>query len=52
MRRGMLGTEGLEPIRESRNTQSIGLRFRAVLAEDDVAVFFHLDASTAVRTLA
>jgi hypothetical protein len=32
--RGMLGTEGLEPIRESRNTQPLELRFRAKLGEE------------------
>ena len=33
MRGGMLGTEGLEPIRASQNTQSMELRFRALLSE-------------------
>ena len=30
-----LGTEGLEPIRESQNTQSPRLRFCALLTEDE-----------------
>jgi hypothetical protein len=30
----MLGTEGLEPTRESQNTQSLELRFRALLGEE------------------
>jgi hypothetical protein len=34
MRRGMLGAEGLEPTRESQNTQSHELRFHATLGED------------------
>jgi hypothetical protein len=33
MRRGMLGTEGLEPTRESQNTQPLGVRFRAKLGD-------------------
>jgi hypothetical protein len=38
MRRGMLGTEGLEPRRESQNTQSSELRFRALLDEGNSEV--------------
>jgi hypothetical protein len=30
---GRSGTEGLEPTRESQNTQSLELRFRALLEE-------------------
>jgi hypothetical protein len=30
----MLGTEGLEPTHESRNTQPFELRFRALLTEE------------------
>jgi hypothetical protein len=33
---GMLGTEGLEPTRESQNTQCTELPFRALLTNGDV----------------